>query len=68
MRRCKDGSIEFLGELHGQVKIRGYRVEVGEVEVALARHPEVKQAVVVAKELLGHNSWWLLWWQLITPN
>jgi acyl-CoA synthetase (AMP-forming)/AMP-acid ligase II len=37
------------------VKIRGYRVELGEVEVALYRHPAIREAAVlpVADELLG---------------
>ena len=30
------------------VKRRGYRVELGEIEAALARHPQIKEAAVVA--------------------
>ena len=48
-RYLPDGNLEFLGRADDQVKIRGYRVETGEVETVLSRHPEVKQAVVVAK-------------------
>jgi len=50
-RYFADGKIEFLGRLDAQVKIRGYRVELGEIEVALSRHPEVAEVVVLASEL-----------------
>ena len=45
-----DGTIDFLGRADRQVKIRGYRVELGEIEVVLARHPVVREAVVMAQE------------------
>ncbi len=47
VRFLRDGSIEFLGRLDHQLKIRGYRVEPGEIETALARHPAIREAVVV---------------------
>ena len=44
------GQIEILGRLDHQVKIRGFRIELGEIEARLTQHPQVKEAVVVARE------------------
>ncbi|OHX38478.1 hypothetical protein BJL95_09280 [Methylomonas sp. LWB] len=45
-----DGNIEYLGRIDHQVKIRGFRIELGEIESQLVAHPEIKEAVVLAKE------------------
>ena len=49
-RWSPNGEIEFLGRLDTQVKIHGHRIELTDVEHAIASHPEVAKAVVVASE------------------
>ncbi|WP_039912233.1 non-ribosomal peptide synthetase [Cellvibrio mixtus] len=45
-RWLHDGQVEFLGRLDNQIKINGFRVELGEIEIALKKHPLIKNAVV----------------------
>jgi acyl carrier protein len=49
-RYLESGDIEYLGRGDLQVKIRGYRIELGEIEATLAEHPNIHQAVVVARK------------------
>jgi aspartate racemase len=56
VRYRPDGNIEFLGRIDHQVKVRGYRIELGEVEAALAQHPSVREAVVVARDAPGGDK------------
>jgi amino acid adenylation domain-containing protein len=49
-RYSPSGEIEFLGRSDDQIKIRGFRIELGEIEGALAKHPGVREAVVVARD------------------
>jgi len=47
-RWLPDGNIEFLGRSDHQLKIRGYRIEPGEIQNRLAKHKNIKQALVMA--------------------
>lgn len=49
-RYLPDGNIEYIGRIDQQVKIRGFRIELGEIETVLWQHPDVQEAVVVARE------------------
>ncbi|MEO0970104.1 MAG: amino acid adenylation domain-containing protein, partial [Cyanobacteria bacterium J06639_18] len=48
-RYLPDGNIEYIGRADYQVKIRGFRIELGEIENALSAHPQVREAVVIAR-------------------
>ena len=43
------GVFTYLGRRDRMVKRRGFRVELGEIEVALHRHPDVTEAAVIAR-------------------
>ncbi|WP_030735222.1 non-ribosomal peptide synthetase [Streptomyces sp. NRRL S-31] len=45
----RDGRLYFVERLDRQMKVRGYRLDPGEIEVAVCRHPDVREAVVVAE-------------------
>ncbi|MDQ1015676.1 non-ribosomal peptide synthetase/type I polyketide synthase [Streptomyces afghaniensis] len=49
-RWTRQGWIEFIGRNDFQVKLNGYRVELGEIESALTREPDITQSVVLVKE------------------
>ncbi|HSY64208.1 MAG TPA: amino acid adenylation domain-containing protein [Terriglobales bacterium] len=49
-RYLPSGEIEFLGRGDDQVKIRGFRVELGEIEAALAKRPDLREVAVLARE------------------
>ncbi|MGY8686713.1 MAG: condensation domain-containing protein, partial [Verrucomicrobiales bacterium] len=42
--------VDYLGRIDLQVKIRGFRIELGEIENVLNQHPQVREAVVLARE------------------
>ncbi|HEX6804484.1 MAG TPA: amino acid adenylation domain-containing protein [Terriglobales bacterium] len=49
-RWLPSGEIEYLGRMDHQVKLRGFRIELGEIEAVLAKHPAVRQCLVLARE------------------
>lgn len=55
VRMKGDGNIEYIGRIDSQVKIRGYRVELGEIEGAVLKHEQVKNAAVTVVEKGGNK-------------
>ncbi|MDO7929923.1 amino acid adenylation domain-containing protein [Pseudomonas sp. KFB-139] len=49
-RFLADGTLIYLGRNDDQVKIRGFRIELGEVAARLGTHPDILEAVVIARE------------------
>jgi amino acid adenylation domain-containing protein len=48
VRMLPGGALDYVGRRDLMVKVHGYRVELGDVESALAAHPDVEEAAVVA--------------------
>jgi amino acid adenylation domain-containing protein len=48
--RVQGDDLEYQGRADEQVKIRGFRIEPGEVNAALARHPAIRESVILARE------------------
>ncbi|MET0497203.1 MAG: amino acid adenylation domain-containing protein [Steroidobacteraceae bacterium] len=50
VRWSADGQLEYLGRIDHQVKIRGLRIELGEIESQLLAQPEIRAALVIARD------------------
>jgi amino acid adenylation domain-containing protein len=50
-RWLPSGEIEYLGRIDNQVKLRGLRIELGEIETRMRAFPEVREAVVVVRQI-----------------
>ncbi len=46
-----NGEIDIKGRIDNQIKLRGLRIEIGEIESNLGKYPNIKQNVVVIKEI-----------------
>ncbi|HEU5378724.1 MAG TPA: amino acid adenylation domain-containing protein, partial [Ktedonobacteraceae bacterium] len=55
-RYLEDGNIVFLGRADDQVKLRGYRIELGEIEAVLMLHPQVRQNVVILRDITSNEK------------
>lgn len=67
-RYLNDGNIEFLGREDEQVKISGHRIELGEVEIALNKLPNIQQAVVIASTHLSEQAQLIAYIQSNDPS
>jgi len=54
--RDEAGILIFLGRNDEQVKIRGHRVELGEVEVAAAAYPGVRQVAAAVRDIASRRE------------
>ena len=55
VRLDADGTLTYLGRNDDQVKIRGFRIEPLEIEAVLRGHPDIADAVIVARTLASRT-------------
>ncbi|MBQ0080667.1 MAG: amino acid adenylation domain-containing protein, partial [Alistipes sp.] len=51
----EDGEVVILGRKDHQIKLNGLRIELGEVETVLNRQPQIREGVVMIKNVEGHD-------------
>jgi amino acid adenylation domain-containing protein len=49
-RWLAEGRVQWLGRSDHQVKVRGFRIEPAEIEATIARHPAIREVVVIARD------------------
>ena len=50
-----NGEIDIKGRIDNQIKLRGLRIEIGEIESNIGQYPNIKQTVVVIKEINNND-------------
>lgn len=56
VKQHEDGAISFLGRFDRQIKIRGQLVDIEDIEVHLAAHPDIARSCITArKDAKGKN-------------
>lgn len=57
VRLDQDGNYVFIGRVDHMIKSRGYRIEIGEIEMILSSHANIKTAVVlpIPDDLIGNR-------------
>ncbi len=50
VRRARGSGLQYIGRTDFQIKIRGLRIEIGDVDAALAVHPDVEFAVSLGRQ------------------
>jgi amino acid adenylation domain-containing protein len=55
-RLTHDGEMIYLGRADDQVQIRGFRVETGEIQERLLAHPQVAEAIIMARSEDGRST------------
>ncbi len=61
VRQRGEGSFDYLGRIDQQIKVRGFRIEPGEIEAALESHPQIQEAIVLARESVGVGKRLIAW-------